>query len=244
MPISIILGYIIPTVLMALPFPGVVSTEAHQKFIALWQPFPMWTMMIHWFLRSCSTRILMLQAKEGKRPLAPQGASYLSMAKHVYRFVLALCMVTHIPIFLFAVLPASVLPSSANKFAALASGSFVDVYVPHFSLPSQKVESLPAGVLAFLQWDLYIGSTALLLWSVLLYRNATTEKTIIDPNTALPSYVYQQLLIGETGQRYGLWKKIAWKTGAWSLLAGPMGALAILLWERDEIVRQKIKQGI
>ncbi|RDW78441.1 hypothetical protein BP5796_06293 [Coleophoma crateriformis] len=246
LPFSITLGYIIPTILMTLQFPDVVSTATHQKLIALWQPFPIWTMMIHLVLRSCSLHISKMLTKEddGNRPPAPQGASYLNMAKHVYRFVLALCMITHLPALLLAALPASMLPASADKLAALASGRVSDVYIPYLPLLSHKVDSFPTGVLTFLQWDLCIGSTALLLWSLLLYRNATIEKTIIDPNTALPSYVYQQLLSGEAGQRQEIWMTIAWKTGVWTLLAGPMGAVVILLWGKDEIVRQKVKQGI
>lgn len=33
-PVSVILGYVLPTVLMVLPSPGTVSPEAHQQLIA------------------------------------------------------------------------------------------------------------------------------------------------------------------------------------------------------------------
>jgi hypothetical protein len=83
---------------------------------------------------------------------------------------------------------------------------------------------------------MYVGSVACILWAVLLYRNATTEKTIVDPNMSLPKYTELQNSIA--------YRMIFWKIVMWCAISGPVGAVAILLWERDEIVRQKIKQGI
>jgi len=80
---------------------------------------------------------------------------------------------------------------------------------------------------------------------MLLYRNATTEKAIVDPNRNLP--MYRELLVGEKWRDRGeerewrkLWVKVIW----WGILAGPVGVVGSLLWERDSIVRLKIKQGL
>lgn len=87
-----------------------------------------------------------------------------------------------------------------------------------------------------------MGSAALLLWAMLLYRNATSEKAIVESNTSLP--IYRQLFLGKRAQDGIMRRKLVWKIGIWNLVGGPVAALAVLLWERDEIVRQKIKQGI
>lgn len=82
---------------------------------------------------------------------------------------------------------------------------------------------------------------------MLLYRNATTEKAIVDPNTSLP--IYRELLTGEKRRGGGEegrreWRKLGVKVVGWGMLAGPAGVVGRLLWERDSIVRLKIKQGL
>lgn len=71
------------------------------------------------------------------------------------------------------------------------------------------------------------------------------EKAIVDPNTSLPKY--RELLAGEKKMDRGEereWRKLCFKVVVWGLLAGPVGVVGRLLWERDSIVRLKIKQGL
>lgn len=244
LPLSITLSYIVPSLLMGLFSPDIVTAVRHQQYIAFWQPFPIWTVIIHWILRMIWQYTTSRCSKDdpGQRPPTPLGASYLGTAKHVYRFILTLCTITHVLVLLITLLPSWIVLGYSPTLSFLARHNFIDVFVPYFPLPSHKVTSLGDGVLTFLQWDLYVGSAALLLWAIVLYRNATTEKTIVDPNTSLP--IYRELLSGEREEDAKLWRKILWKIGGWMLVSGPMGALASLLWERDTIVRQKIKQGL
>lgn len=80
----------------------------------------------------------------------------------------------------------------------------------------------------------------------MLLRNARTERAIADPEKSLP--VYRELLVGEKGKGDAggekTTRKLVLKLVSWCLAAGPIGAVTVLLWERDAIVRQKIKQGI
>ncbi|ESZ93717.1 hypothetical protein SBOR_5902 [Sclerotinia borealis F-4128] len=246
LPLSITLAYIVPSILMGLDAPSIVSGPTHQKLIALWQPFPVWTILIQWTLRSFFQFVgAKLTSKDSKQAPAPLGASYLSNAKHVYRFLLALCVLTHLPILLIALIPASAISDILPKLAPYANLNFFDIYVPYFPFPlTQRVSDLASGSHTFLQWDLATGSTALLLWAILLYRNATTERAIVDPNTSLPSYQIREMLAGERSKAGALRRKLLVKISVWTVLSGPIGAATALLWERDEIVRQKIKQGI
>ncbi|KAJ8065651.1 hypothetical protein OCU04_006324 [Sclerotinia nivalis] len=241
LPLSITLSYIVPSFLMGLDSPSIVSGPTHQQLIAFWQPFPVWTVIIQWTLRSIfqftGSKVF---SKDSKQPPTPLGASYLSNAKHVYRFMLTFCVLTHLPVLLIALIPASAISDTLPKLAPYASLNFFDIYVPYFPFPlSHRVPNLASGAHTFLQWDLATGSTALLLWAILLYRNATAEKSIVDPKTSLPSYQIQEM--NKIG---ALRRKLLVKIGMWTLIAGPIGAATVLLWERDEIVRQKIKQGI
>jgi hypothetical protein len=254
LPISVTLSYLIPSILMALPSPAYFTPETHQYLIALWQAFPLLTIVIHRILFSITNRVssYFFPTDPHTRPPTPQGTSYLHNAKHVYRFVLALSIITHLPILLLTLFPASLLPSfspldplASSPLLTLLAQTPSSVLIPTFPSTTQKASSLAEGIQTFLQWDIYVASTAFILWAILLYRNATTEKAIVDPNTSLPKY--RELLAGEKRGEWGEereWRKLGFKVVCWGLLAGPVGVVGRLLWERDSIVRLKIKQGL
>lgn len=104
---------------------------------------------------------------------------------------------------------------------------FTDVFLPYLPVLSHKVPDLATGVLTFLQWDLYIGSTALLLWAVLLSQNAKTERKADSTDASL--LFHNDLLLGGIVRNH-----LPVKILAWTLVSGPMGALAVLMWERDK----------
>ncbi|TVY21819.1 Citreoviridin biosynthesis protein D [Lachnellula arida] len=243
LPFSIVLGYIVPSLLMALPSPKIVDPSLHQIYIAFWHAFPIWTVGIHAItIRASQWIVKKMWDETNAKPPKPQGTSYLNNVKHVYRFVLALCIITHVPVVVIALLPPWAIPESTPTLAFLGKNNILDIFVPYFPRPSYRVHVLAEGVHTFLMWDLYIGAAALLTWAVLLYRNATSEKAIVDPNKSLP--IYGELFLGNRPQDAPLWRKLFPKIALWTLVSGPIGALAILLWERDAIVRQKIKQGL
>jgi hypothetical protein len=245
LPVSVTIGFIMPTVLMGLPFPDIVEPETHQYLVACWQAFPIWTVLIHYVLRVSAQFAAgkLISKDKSPRKQVHQGNSYLNDVKYIYGFVLGLCMVTHIPVLLISLLPGSIFPHSMPGLAYLSEDTFLTIYLPYFpSSMDYQIQSLVEGVHTFLIWDLAVGSLAFLLWAVLLYRNATSEKGIVDPNTSLP--IYRELLLGERDTEHGQWKKLGTKIATWWVVSGPIGALTVLLWERDTIVRQKIKQGM
>ncbi|KAE9378932.1 hypothetical protein N431DRAFT_396820 [Stipitochalara longipes BDJ] len=254
LPISISLSYLLPSILLAVPSPEYFTPETHQRFLALWQAFPLLTVLIHRILYSTTNHLssYLFPADPNNRPPTALGTSYLHSAKHIYRFVLILCIITHLPILILVLFPASLLPplSPLDPFASsplltLLAQTPSSVFLPSLPSTSQKISGLAEGVQTFLQWDIYIASTAFILWALLLYRNATTEKAMVDPNTSLPKY--RELLAGEKrGNRREEreWRKLGFKVVCWGVLAGPVGVVGRLLWERDSIVRLKIKQGL
>jgi hypothetical protein len=216
LPLAVTLGFIVPSVLMALPAPSVVSLIEHQQYIALWQPFPVWCIVFHMSIRYVCNMVVGSKENTSSGPQTALGTSYLNSSKHVYRFIIGICLITHLPALAITLLPPSAFSDATPSLQNLSKADFASVYLPYFPTLTHQVPSFAGGVHAFLQWDMYIGATAMLLWEVLLHRNAATEKTTLD-------------LLG--------------KIGFWTLLVGPLGALVVVLWERDEIVRQKTKQG-
>jgi hypothetical protein len=221
LPFSITLGYIAPSILMALPAPLVVSPNLHQQLIALWQPFPLWTTLIQWFLEF----VYLLFSGESSKPAASKadslGASYLKAAKYPYLFVVVFCAITHLPVLAISALSPSFFENAPAEIIRLSQSDLYGVYVPRAPIYGLKLGSLAEGIQHFLVWDLYIGLTSVLLWSILLYRNATSTTASW---LSLPALVIKTLIL--------------------TLVSGPMGAAAILLWERDAIVGEKTKQGV
>lgn len=174
---------------------------------------------MHWAAKTCiKSDIVSGLTTKKRKPAGSPGAAYISSVHVVYGFVIFLSALTHISTALIILIPASILPASTPDYIIrLFSCSFSDVFVPQYLYPSQQVPSLAAGVLSFLQWDVYIGSFAFILWGMLLCRNAV-EGTV-------------------------KWASALGTIGLWLLLSGPMGALGMLLWERDSVVKHKIKDG-
>jgi hypothetical protein len=217
LPWSIILGYVVPSLLMALPSPAIVSPTVHQQFIALWQPFPLLTVVVQWSGKFIYT----LFATKTSQNDSSQAKSYVKAVGYVYGFVLTLCMISHIPVLAITLLPPSAFPESSAVLTRLSQSDFFGVYVPYPPVLGLRFSDLAEGIQNFLIWDLYIGMSSVLLWAILLYRNAT----------------------GGISNKSS-WPKVAWKILTWTLISGPMGAATILLWERDANVGHKVKQGI
>ena len=230
LPLTIVLGYIVPSLLMALPTPSMTSSTEHQQYIALWQLFPIWCVIIHTSLRFICNMVGGSSSKDG--PQTALGTSYLRSAKEVYTFIISLCVTTHLPVLVLAILPSSAFPEIWPILRNLSAHSFPSIFIPYLPTFAHQVPSIAAGVHAFLQWDLYIGFTAMLLWGIFLNRNAKLE-------ASLPSYKGL-----DAGKAETTWGSLLGKVTLWMLLAGPGGALALLLWERDTVVKQKTKQGI
>lgn len=137
---------------MGFPSPKQTSPQLHQLLIALWQPFPLWTVILQPLLP-----IVYQYREESTAKPEAEALTYLNASKYVYTFALVLCMGTHI----------------SSLYSSIHAGKFLDVFIP-LSLTSsgEQVPNLAEGVKNFLQWDIYIGVTAFLVWSLYLYANS------------------------------------------------------------------------
>ncbi|KAI1768665.1 hypothetical protein GGR53DRAFT_476540 [Hypoxylon sp. FL1150] len=221
-PMAVTLGLVVPTVFMSMPFLFQQSAATHYNWIAFWQAFPLWTVLILDVLHNACYYLLgslSPQDKDGK-PTTP-GNAFTVAVSGVYEFALTICAVTHIPLVLLSVLPAfarSALASAFPAYAAIISQvTFADTFIPHAisSGPAVDPTNFGPGDLApiaihFLQYDLYTGNAAVLLWA--FYLHVTAAGRPLAKSLEIVAF--------------------------WSVVGGPMAAAIALLWDRDEIVKE------
>jgi cytochrome bd-type quinol oxidase subunit 2 len=198
LPYTIALGYILPSVAMGLES-NFVSSATHQRLIALWQFFPLLTTLVHYLIVS----LMPFQAQKKSSDTTQDKKRYLAQTRTIHTLLLILCTSTHLHSLTFAVV----------------HGDFVKRFLPHSLLngPHTKVPTLAIGVKNFLQWDIYIGCLAILLWSALLYHETRQLKTVSNSAS-----------VAGRGQ--------IWFFSLTALIAGPMGIVIWLLGEREKLV--------
>ncbi|KAI9740770.1 MAG: hypothetical protein M1818_004735 [Claussenomyces sp. TS43310] len=211
LPFSVTLAYVVPALLMIIPAPSIVSYETHQALIAFWQPFPIWTILIFGILKQLAPQASINGIQTASTSPV---VAYHEAARRVYKYALLLCLFTHVPVLLITAIPSAWLSSLVPKLATLNGSTILSVFVPAIPLSGHPMTSLANGCHNFLIWDFYIAGAASLLWGIVLYR-------IAFPHGSLAG-----LLI---------------RTALWTLISGPFGALAILFWKRDLVLKEKVK---
>jgi hypothetical protein len=196
-----------PVIILLLPSPSVISLEQKQTWLAVWTIFPVVVTLIYFFLSTIGGAIF-----HGPNiPLIPTMGSTLSSTLQVYAFAFALATITHI---------VSWRVSLASLFLpALYSPSIVaDLHPTRAFLPvlSYEYTEWPLCIHRLLQWDNFVGSTAVLVWAAALLSNA-----------------YQV-----SGNKLHL--PLVLKLLGLSITSGFVGAAAVLQWERDEVLLRDV----
>lgn len=220
LPMAVTLTFIVPAIFMSMPRLFGQSAATHYHWIAVWQPFPIWTVLALGFLHYACYYILgsLSPVDEENEPTAP-GHGYMVAVRGVYEFALALCAATHIPIVALTLMPAAgreflshAFPYYAPVFRTL---SFANAFVPRpwYASPTVDPATYRSGDLAplaqhFLHYDFYVGTVPALIWSMYLY-----QRTVANPSVV----------------------KMLRRAGFWFLLGGPAAAAVILNWDRDAV---------
>ena len=220
---SIITGYIIPTILMILPLP---STFLHQWFGGFWQDCPIWITLSHFGFNYHQQRFhpgtSASQIKSGSlkdsrtktKQFSPRPSNRIEekMALHkAYVFAFGMASATNI-IAVGTIITRKLFPSLFSS-AALDSFSFQKVFVPPAFYCNAPMESMADGIQNFLQYDQYIGSTAAIVWAVVLHIKSRRVPFTVSH------------LLWLSGMVFGI-----------SLMGGPAAAVVSLMWNRDERV--------
>jgi hypothetical protein len=247
LPLSISLGYIFPSILIMLPSPSLITPEMRQVFLAVWQPFPIYTVICQRVL--CRAHVVLSSYSKTSATKALYHSTslstrYLISTSRVYTFLITFCVLTHLPPLLITLCPSDFIYHISPRLESYITSSnsrFSSVYIPHAPLPSWRSSSLADAIHTFLLWDTYISGFATIIWAIILSFNTSFEQgrqwPIIWPS--LPSHPS-----GSGGDIGKVWLGFLLRTLAWIVVAGPFGAVTILLWERDTIIciKEKVKQ--
>ena len=201
-PLNIALTFLFPSLLMGFPSPQQTTPEFHQFFIALWQPFPIFTTIFQYLFRPAINYRLAEEAEYRKDQgikSEPESVAYLNSSKNVYLFALIICTATHV----FSI------------YSLFLNNNFAQVFIPFsISHPGQPVPNLIVGVINFLQLDVYIGLTAFLTWATYLYLSARSAVKAAGTNWGL-------------GVRVALWAVLAGPMGIVLVLLGARDEILI-----------------
>ena len=203
---SIMLGYVLPSILMAIPL---FSPILHQWLGGLWQGFPVWISLLQYAWKFRNLRFDPT-IREDDPPLNDDRTTASDRIKEVkalhgaYFFAFGVSAATHLTTFgIFG---------ARQLFPLLFSPelNFGDVLLPPMFYSCAHMKNMAIGIQNFFQYDQYVGSTAALVWAMTLHCNSRKEKMT---------------------WRQWMWLsgKILWAT----MIAGPGGALASLMWDRD-----------
>ena len=204
-PISTTGGFAIPSFLLSLSAPQVVSSDTKQIFIAVWQHFPFVIEVFQQVLPSVMSNVFGIASQSsGKRT----NTQSLHALRAVYSILLILAGVSHISttalVTVSYLFPHLFTPKYRGVF------NFANVFQPAAITGFTKMSSVEAGMQQLLQYDFYVGASAILIWATTLWL-----KTGVKDQSLLRSGI---CLIGLTA------------------ILGPIGAATACIWLRDETV--------
>ena len=196
--------YILLSLLTSLPAPSVISHDLKQWLLASWQFFPVWVSLVQGAVSYLLSR------------LGEEYSGASSIGKMTWMRALYLGLLTAAGLgqakTLTLMWTSSFLPGLfADDFVGVFD--FSNVFLPAATSPYTTTPSIGAGAFLLLQYDYFIGSVSLALWSTVLfvntYRNGTVERS-------------RALMVA----------------GGVVMLAltGPLGYATAFVWARDELL--------
>ena len=207
-PLSILTGFGLPSLLMSLPAPNLISFELKQTFTGIQQGWSIWIGLTQLTLTSIALTVDQRASILTEKDKKLKTVHYLKLA---YTFAILSSAGSH--------LGALSVTGIAYLFPGLFSAKYAEqlqpqrVFVPVVPFGGPQVKTLADGALPFLQWDIIVGVSAALLWALTLHSSVRQEKA-----------TSAQTLFGTI--------KVALSTA----LLGPCGSAAIAVWSRDALV--------
>lgn len=209
LPVGFAIGFILPSAALALPENLTWLPFSKQERIAFWQPFPVWTGVASFVV----SKVIAVFSPSMPNDAAKQRLTLRKSLRHLYAIGFAAASLTHVASWAIS-FTAMLFPSMFNAEAA-ASLSPQNVFLTPLPWSPLKSESLGAGAHWLLQWDQLVGTVAVLLWSVILFRSAHLSRGVAFSTCGLVMKVF-----------------------ALCLLTGVAGAAVEVMWEREELLFQ------
>ncbi|KAK8040057.1 hypothetical protein PG993_008468 [Apiospora rasikravindrae] len=179
-PISMILGYVLPTVIMSLSH--LHSGQSRQVAVAVWQNFPAWVATLQWALMWCTSSMPTPDAPSSKPNSSSPNRAFSNTVSHIYRAVALISGLVHVaglvPVVLATVCPEQLISLSPVQ---LDESTRQSLQAGNFFLPPKwdgpvRISSMAEGAGNFLRYDYYIGTAAALLWAAMV-RASRRSKT-------------------------------------------------------------------
>ncbi|KFY16275.1 hypothetical protein V492_01451 [Pseudogymnoascus sp. VKM F-4246] len=171
LPVSLALGFIIPSVVVCLPSPEVLSYHSRQGFLGSWQFFAISTAVWQFILtRLISDNTINRLLGIGESPQRKAAKAL----RNTYRFVLVVTGFSHsliLDVVLYHAFIQSYSPSTVDPLHPLL------VFQPISPFSNEKLEAFERGILSLLQYDTYFAGASSLTWALYLYSSARPDTT-------------------------------------------------------------------
>ena len=210
-PISILIGFGLPSVIMALPAPTVLSFETKQTWTAIQQGWAIWIGIVHFVL---SSGAIIRDQRASILTEADKRTKTIKYLRRAYAFSVLSSTGSY--------LAGLSLTGLAYAFPVLFSSTYLpqlqpkQVYWPVLPFGDHRVNTLADGALWFLQWDLIIAVLSNIVWG--LSVRVASKKTKVTIGSLVVDTIKTVLL---------------------TLVLGPTATAAVALWGRDELVFRK-----
>ncbi|PGH00653.1 hypothetical protein AJ80_09143 [Polytolypa hystricis UAMH7299] len=203
-PFSLIVGYVVPSIIMCWPsLPG----QSRQFAVAFWQNFPLWTCLVQASAQKICDNAVSSKSQDSAHRLA----ATRSAVSQTYTISLIIYTAIHIAASL-PIIAASLSPDmlfSASTGAALHWKRFL---IPPMWTSTVQISGIADGAGNFLRYDYYIGTLAALIWAAV-------------------SFCDIQMTI--THEKHSVMKDIL-KVVMWGVVGGPGAALLIMMSIRED----------
>ena len=188
-PLSFVLGYIVPTMALMLPAPAVVSYDRSQIISAVWQLFPIYI---------AALQIVLQVVLPSFFPSLPNTSSRAPL-RAAYTFAIVLAALGHI-----GTLSTWGMHAIAPSLFARSFPSLLSVFAPAAFWPqdARRIKSVGAAAQLLLQWDEICGSLATVVWAMALLAGgmvATRRTSAVSVIGAVLGAVSVVVLLGPCG---------------------------------------------
>lgn len=210
--ISLILGYILPSIFVALPTPSILSFNQKQIVMAIWQLFPVWVEFLHQGTSLLLRNVLSQdKARKPGKVTTSRDTPWMGGLRAVYIFLAFIAGLTNI---------ATLTLMGTSKwfpdlFAIGYQGEFnpSKVFWPAAATTSTKMPSIVSGTALLIQYDEFISCLAMALWAVFLFTKVMSQK-----------------------KKFGTFYVFIFDFVTLTALLGPLGYAVICIWARDELI--------
>lgn len=210
-PFATAIGFGIPSIMMALPAPSVLSYYWKQTWTALQQGWPIWILLAQ---RVLEAAVVSADPMSAMRTEKQKKAETLKYSRRAFRFALMTSTSAHL-LYTGLGLVAAFAPSllSSKLQVQLAPENF---FIPPNPFSDLRARTLATGAMWFLQWDLIIGVLSTMIWGVAVELFASNRQDSL-----------------------GAWIVSLLKNGLIALVVGPAGAAVLAIWRRDEAILKR-----